>query len=149
MTYDPEWQNRELLQSAWNSSTQIVQTVNASSPTPTTFDFTLSNVGLGGGSITNTDTTLATARGLSAFFIGDIRTHNTTSTAKNLFCIDYLYRDSGIDIARGRQNARYMLGDDQAYTVASEARMRMTLSWRSGGTTVTPYVRSLGFLVKA
>ena len=148
MTYDLEWHNQDLLQSAWNSNSQTIQTVNLSAPSATTFDFTLSTIGLGAGSLTNSDTTLENVEGLKSFFIGDIRSNNTTNAYYNLFCIDYFYRDSGVDIARGRQNARYMFGDDQVYTVAGGARMRMTLSWRSGGATITPYVRSLGFLVK-
>lgn len=148
MSFDPDREGFSLLQSAYNTNTQSILAVSASGPTARTFDFTFNTIGEGEGEITDSDKLINTPDGAAAFWIGDIRSRSgSASNDYNLFCIEFLNTET--DASRGKQQARRnMLSDDQTYGVTNQARLRMTWSWRSGGNTLTPFVRCLGFLLK-
>jgi len=149
MSFDPDREGFSLLQSAYNTNSQSILYKNLSAPVAQTFDFTFNTIGEGEGEITDSNALINTPDGANAFWIGDIRSQSAGgATDYNLFCIEFLNTET--DASRGKQQARRnMLSDDQTYGVTNLARLRMTWSWRSSGSTLTPYVKCLGFLLKA
>ena len=148
MSYDPNRESRSLLQSAYNTNSQSILYKNLSAPAAQTFDFTFNTIGEGDAEITDSNALINSPDGCSAFWVGDIRSESAGGASDfNLFCIEFLNTET--DASRGKQQARRnMLSDDQTYGVTNLARLRMTWSWRSSGSTLTPYVKCLGFLLK-
>jgi hypothetical protein len=149
MSYDPNTLFRTEIQTAWNTSSQNLPNNLSTLNLAHSYDFELNTVGLGNGSITSNHTFKA-PHGLNSYWTGDLRansdTGNPSTTTFLLFCIAFLNSDG--DESRGNQKGRENLGDDMCYGIYTEARLRLPFSSRVSGSTIQPWVRIIGFIIK-
>lgn len=150
MSYDPNRTEMSEFMTAWNSSNQIFETYYGSVSANLNITLNLDTVGEGDASIISN--VLTPPESLYGFFTGDLRVNTApipdyfTSVHGDLFTIKFDQNDG--DFSAGGNIQRTNRQDDQCYSIASSAHLKIGQSLRISGTALAPWVRVIGVLVE-
>ena len=152
MSYDPNRSGMSEFMTAWNSSDQTFTTYYGTGGTSVDRNITLNLDTIGEGDASIVSNVLTPPESLYGFFTGDLRVNTSPipSQSQNvygdIFSIKFDQNDG--DYSAGGNIQRYNRFDDQCYTIASSAHLKVGETYRLSGKTLSPWVRVLGVLIE-
>ena len=152
MSYDPNRTEMSEFMTAWNSSDQTLDTYYGTGGNSIDRNVTLNLNTVGEGDASIVSNVLTPPESLYGFFTGDLRVNTDPipsqgqSVYGDLFVIKFDQNDG--DNSAGGNVQRANRSDDQCYSIASSAHLKIGRTYRISGKTLSPWVRVLGVLIE-
>ena len=152
MSYDPNRTEMSEFMTAWNSSNQAFTTYYGTGGNSVDRNITLNLDTVGEGDASIVSNVLTPQESLYGFFIGDLRVNTDpvpdywTNVYGDLFAIKFDQNDG--DFSSGGNVQRANRQDDQCYSIASSAHLKIGQTYRLSGQTISPWVRIIGILIE-
>ena len=145
MSYEAGRQDESVFITAWSSVDQTMPSYDSSVDHNVDHTFNLDTQGEGDW-VDLTNDVLTLPEGLSAFWIGDVRTETGSGTSDaNLYSITF---PSNTGEENGApQDQRRSMADDLCYSIHSTAELKMWKNEKSSGDALALYVRTLGMVL--
>lgn len=152
MSYDPNRTEMSEFITAWNSSNQTFTTYYGTGGNYVDRNITLNLDTVGEGDANIISNVLTLPESLYGFFTGDLRVNTDpipdywNNVYGDLFAIKFDQNDG--DFSSGGNVQRANRQDDQCYSIASSAHLKIGQTYRISGQTISPWVRVLGVLIE-
>ena len=152
MSYDPNRTEMSEFMTAWNSSNQTFNTYYGTGGNSVDRNITLNLDTIGEGDASIVSNVLTPPESIYGFFTGDLRVNTDpipdywTNVYGDLFAIKFDQNDG--DFSSGGNVQRANRQDDQCYSIASSAHLKIGQTYRISGQTISPWVRIIGVLIE-
>lgn len=150
MSYEPGQENYSEFIAAWNTSNQTNLPTKITGGEALNYNFTWQVQSIKKQGEATLSSSQVDTNSNPALWTGDIRTY-AGSISFNMFTLEFennqLIRNAAL------QDQRAGFADDMCYAISAQAKMKMNILYRCGGTTygayaMSPYVRIIGVLVE-